>query len=155
MNHTWSMKKLMASVSPNNASFLLNTDYLGECCHGVTTQPPPYPTSGCCRNQLHSIAPEKLRQAKTGSLTSSQGASGRSDFGYSGTIWQVAHQTAGALWLTLDVHLKSAQSLAAAASSVWDQQDTAPSHSSHESNHLPWVVLHPKACPLKSFLRKF
>lgn len=55
----------------------------------------PCPVSDCYRNQLHSVVSQKWEQTETRNLTCCQGASGRSDFGYSGTIWQMAHQTAG------------------------------------------------------------
>lgn len=64
-------------------------------------EPPPYPVSGCYRNQLPSIVSQKLEQTEAGNQTCFHGASGRSDFGYSGSVWQMAHQTAGGFVVTL------------------------------------------------------
>lgn len=110
-------------------------------------EPPPYPVPGCYRNQLHSIDSQKLEQTEAGNQTCFHEASGRSDFGYSGTIWQMAHWTAGALWLILAVHLKSAQALQGLPARC----GTSRIHLHHtpvtRSNHLPWVVYTPSACP--------
>lgn len=62
---------------------------------------PPCPVSGCYRNQLRSIDPQNLEQTEAGNQTHCHGASGRSDFGYSGTIWQLTHQTAGGFVVNL------------------------------------------------------